>query len=381
MTSEYDCARNHGDLTDDEYRQMRQEEEGISKKKKKRDEDAEEPLYFSTEEDDSDDSIPESTEHDTDEPVYDLRSDFIVVLPGQIIRIPQGSNLSWLTLFYALPKELVEKRAVYLDLPRNIRRLLNDEKARKLIQDDSFLELVWDCYAWGIWQELKVPNNKGEYRELPGDWKNYSGDFPLWRMSYLITNYFRLSFETEMEWSFQRLFMMPEDYDVPWMDWRHFSNLIRNLTDRIVEKQNLQPTIDTVWKNRQPEDYNGFNFKRGEFLRKWNHSRNHPHESMDKWKNDNKKRQDTSVEIESQVLSAEMVDEFKASLSETDKRILEMRMEGKTLQEITDALDYKTPSAVKKRIDRIAEQYEAFSNPITDDGERVKPTKKKRFNH
>ena len=33
---------------------------------------------------------------------------FIVVLPQTIIEIPQSSNLSWLTLFYALPKELVE---------------------------------------------------------------------------------------------------------------------------------------------------------------------------------------------------------------------------------------------------------------------------------
>ena len=33
---------------------------------------------------------------------------FIVVLPGEIIEIPQDDDKSWLTLFYALPKELVE---------------------------------------------------------------------------------------------------------------------------------------------------------------------------------------------------------------------------------------------------------------------------------
>lgn len=42
-------------------------------------------------------------------------SGFIVVLPQTIIEIPQDSNLSWLTLFYALPQELVEKRADYLN--------------------------------------------------------------------------------------------------------------------------------------------------------------------------------------------------------------------------------------------------------------------------
>ena len=34
---------------------------------------------------------------------------FIVVLPGEIIEIAQDDDISWLTLFYALPKELAEK--------------------------------------------------------------------------------------------------------------------------------------------------------------------------------------------------------------------------------------------------------------------------------
>lgn len=34
---------------------------------------------------------------------------FYVVLADGIMEIPQESNLSWITLFYALPKELVEQ--------------------------------------------------------------------------------------------------------------------------------------------------------------------------------------------------------------------------------------------------------------------------------
>ena len=37
-----------------------------------------------------------------------LRYSFFAIVPDGIIEIPQGSNLSWLTLFYALPRELVE---------------------------------------------------------------------------------------------------------------------------------------------------------------------------------------------------------------------------------------------------------------------------------
>ena len=76
-------------------------------------------------------------------------SDLFVVREDGFIKIPQDSNLSWLSLFYALPKELVEKRPAYLELPRNIKRLLREERYREML-NDSFLELVWDCYAWSI---------------------------------------------------------------------------------------------------------------------------------------------------------------------------------------------------------------------------------------
>lgn len=107
-------------------------------------------------------------------------SGFIVVLPKTIIEIPQDSNLSWLILFYALPKELVEKRAAYLNLPRNIRQLLSDPEHKKLIETDAFLELVWDCYAWSAWQFFQAPKKDGTYQDIPGDWSHYSGDFSLW---------------------------------------------------------------------------------------------------------------------------------------------------------------------------------------------------------
>ena len=89
---------------------------------------------------------------------------FYVVLADGIMEIPQDSNLSWITLFYALPKELVEKRPTYLELPRNIHQLLNSKVHCKLIQSEAFLELVCDCYAWSAWQFFQVPG-KGPVRE------------------------------------------------------------------------------------------------------------------------------------------------------------------------------------------------------------------------
>lgn len=128
---------------------------------------------------------------------------FFVVLADGIMEIQQSSNLSWLTLFYVLPKELVAKRPEYLEFPRNIYLLLQSEEHKKLIKSDTFLELVWDCYAWAAWQYFQVPGKDGTYRDIPGDWSHYSGDFPLWRLSYEIQKHFRHKFEIEMEWSIQ----------------------------------------------------------------------------------------------------------------------------------------------------------------------------------
>lgn len=67
-------------------------------------------------------------------------SDFIVILPKSVILIPQDHPLSWLTLFYALPKELVEKRSAYLKLPRNIHQVFeSDEYTGKNINKRDFM--------------------------------------------------------------------------------------------------------------------------------------------------------------------------------------------------------------------------------------------------
>ena len=42
---------------------------------------------------------------------------FLVVLPSEIIEIPQDSDKSWLTLFYSLPRELAEKWKPAYELP------------------------------------------------------------------------------------------------------------------------------------------------------------------------------------------------------------------------------------------------------------------------
>lgn len=293
---------------------------------------------------------------------------FYVVLADGIMEIPQDSNLSWITLFYALPKELVEKRPAYLELPRNIHQLLNSKEHCKLIQSDAFLELVWDCYAWAAWQFFQVPGKDVAKRDIPGDWSNYSGDFPLWRLSYEIIKYFRQKFETEMEWSFQRLFLMDRDSEVPWLSYKQFGNLVGNLTDMIVEEQNWQPMIDEIWNNRQVEDYTGKNINKRDFMRSWNHSRTAEHISLEDMlengANINGEQlydiADPRGEFESMVLTEQSMEQFRGRLTEQDRKILQLRYEGLSLKEIAEKVGFKSPSAVSKHIEKLAGAYEGF---------------------
>ena len=305
----------------------------------------------------------------------------IIVTPNDIRSIPSNHNLMWLPLFYALPEELVEKRAIYLSIPRNIHQLMESSEHMALIESDAFLELVWDCYAWAVWQFIQVPKSDGTYQSIPGTWDNYSGDFPLWRWAYEIVAHIRLKFENELELGMRRLIRMKKWEAVPMLSYRHFGNLVGNLTDMIVAEQNWQPMFDEIWTHRQIEDYDGSSNYKRDFMRSWTHSRAGEHISIEEvMENGVKLDGDTLFEIEDprgqfeeKVVGEVQMEQFKSGLTERDKTILQMRFEGYSLQEIADKVGFKTASAVSKRIEKIAgnlekflgDEYKTFSNKYT----------------
>ena len=93
---------------------------------------------------------------------------FIVVLPGEIIEIAQDDDISWLTLFYALPRELAEKYPDALKIPRSPYEVLYAGSYGTVAKSDMLKMLVWDCYSWAAWQFFKVKDSHGNYREIPG---------------------------------------------------------------------------------------------------------------------------------------------------------------------------------------------------------------------
>ena len=264
---------------------------------------------------------------------------FLVVLPGEIIEIPQDSDKSWLTLFYSLPRELAEKWKPANGLPRCPYEVLRTDKYDHIVCDDMFKLLVWDCYAWCAWQFFQVKDRKGNYRDIPGNWNQYAGYFPLWRLSYSIIPYIRMKFE-QNGLGFQNLYNIPQGVEVPWLTYQQFSNLVGNVTDMVVAEQNWQPMIDAIWENRTVEDYETTSSTvKTDFMRKWHHNRSGKAISLDEMMENEDgdifEVADPRGEFEQKVISEMQIAAFaEQSITEKDREILKLRMDGLTEQAV-----------------------------------------------
>ena len=181
-------------------------------------------------------------------------------------------------------------------------------------------------YAWSAWQFFQVKDRKGNYRDIPGNWTQYAGYFPLWRLSYSIIPYIRMKFE-QNRLGFQNLYNIPQGVEVPWLTYQQFSNLIGNVTDMVIAEQNWQPMIDTIWENRTVEDYETTSSTvKTDFMRKWHHNRSGKPISLDEMMEsedgDIFDVADPRGEFENSVISEMQIASFSEStITEKDREI------------------------------------------------------------
>ena len=137
-------------------------------------------------------------------------------------------------------------------------------------------------------------------------------------------------------------------------------------------KHNMNEIIAVAAEYRCFEDFDYRNSRQKiDFYRKWYHTRakNVTVESLEEIKeryaenNDGMEWDipDENSNMSHTVLEPMAASEFLASLGETDRQILTMRMEGIKLEKIAEKLGFKTHSAVHKRIRKIGLAYEKFS--------------------
>lgn len=138
-----------------------------------------------------------------------------------------------------------------------------------------------------------------------------------------------------------------------------------------MQKHNMNTVIETAEEFRCFEDFDFRNSRqKTDFYRKWYHTRTkHPMMSLEEFKEiyaeshngQEWDEPDATQDIEENITSEILAEQFKATLTEKDMAILQMRMNGNTLEEIARQLGYKNHSSVLKRIRKIGLAYEKFT--------------------
>lgn len=281
---------------------------------------------------------------------------------GRIITIPQCTNKGRLPLFYALPIEIVSKQKEYLDFPRCPYDPIWTTKYDDQINNGLFLQLIMDTYAWMFWQFIEVPDKEGNHHRMTADFNHYSGDFPVWMLCYRALSFIQQKFE-EFGFSFKVFASLRHDMGVPWTSEDYFYSMMATVTPKIIAEQNWQPTIDDAWLNRTPEDFGKFASKaKTDFYRAWNHSRTKigVMESLDTEENAEKAAALSRESFEGELLSKLRFADFVKTLSPRDQKIINLKMDNYTDQEVAAKVGYSTHSAVVKRIQHIAKCYDQY---------------------
>lgn len=232
-----------------------------------------------------------------------------------------------------------------------------------MVESDLFLLAIIDAFAFMVWPFMGL----GAKREI------YSGYEPSWIYAHAAPYWIQeLQDERILPTAKELLENGGVDEDFKYVSEDEISDLFAWLVPQAMAHYNMKAVIDTAKEFRCFEDFDYRNSRQKiDHYRRWYHTRvkNITVESLDEIKEryaENNDDMDWDVpdehsDMERTVLEPMAVNDFLASLSETDRQILTMRMEGITLEKIAETLGYKTHSAVHKRIRKIGLAYEKFS--------------------
>ena len=272
-------------------------------------------------------------------------------------------NAEYISAFYFIPKSILDKCGEEINsIPRNPRKLLQDRRAIEVIESDLFKLVIIDAYAFMVWPFMGL----GAKREI------YSGYEPSWRYAHAASIWIKgMEDEGVIPKSQEILKSSNVDEDLGYISEEEISETFTWLIPKIMAKHNMNEIIAVAAEYRCFED---FDYRKSrqkiDFYRKWYHTRTKISvESLDEIKEKYAENTDgmewdipdDSVNVESTVLEPIVVSKFLDTLSETDRKILTMRMDDVTLEKIAEELGFKTHSAIHKRIRKIGLAYEKFS--------------------
>ncbi len=272
-------------------------------------------------------------------------------------------NAQYIPAFYYLPQSILVRCGAKLNgVPRHPYQLFHDWDAIATVESDLFLLCIIDAYAYMVWPYMGL----GKQMEI------YSGYNPAWKFAHCPDYWISELQEAGALPTAQELMRncTPDDC-FGYVPEAAVAASLENTVPIAMERNDMYRVIATAMEYRCFEDFDFRNSRQKiDFYRKWYHTRTqHPQISLEEYMENFAENNDgmqweaenPELDVDYATTAKVMVDDFLKDLTEKDRQILTMRMEGITLEEIAERLGYQTHSAVLKRLRKIGLAYEAYS--------------------
>ena len=272
-------------------------------------------------------------------------------------------NAEYIPAYYFIPKSVLDGCGKEMNsLPRNPKEILRSWDAIALVESDLFQMIIIDTYAYMVWPYM-MPGVK---REI------YSGYEPSWVLAHSPSFWVQEMTDVGIIPTVEALFRSSEmDKPLGYVTDDAIALLFSWLVPQVMERHHMNEVIEAADEYRCFEDFDYRSSRqKTDFYRRWYHTRTrHPMMSLEQLQEEYSEDHDGQewdcmderVEIEPEVTAQVQVDEFLSTLSDKDKQMLQMRMGGRTLEDIADELGYKNHSGVLKRIRKIGQAYEKYA--------------------
>ena len=273
-------------------------------------------------------------------------------------------NSEYIPAYYFFPKEaLATVRRELQELPRNPWFIFRDRKAIEVVESDLFLELMMDGFAQLAWPHMGMKT----------EMEIFSGYDPAYRSAHNCSMWIQTMVALGIIPTVEELVRQVRLFD--YFDWTPAEDVyweMRKVVRATMHRYNLNATLDAVKQMRCFEDFdNCYSSKKEDMRRKWYHTRTkHPmvlSEDIqasigEKEGGFTHEAEDEAEWIENDIINRVDGQRFLQMLDEKNRKILLLRYQGWTLQEIADELGYANHSGVLKRINKIGEAYQQFSD-------------------
>lgn len=270
-------------------------------------------------------------------------------------------NSELIPAFLMIPNCLLEKTNKEMrTLKRVPRDLFRDPETIRRVESDNFLQVVIDCYAYAAWPFMDL----GKKMEV------YSGYDPGWIVAHAASLWINALEDLELlpdAGAFYRAWQTDPDKEIGFCSMEFMSAVMRLAVQKVMVEDRYPAFFEVVQQHRCFEDYDRRHSRvKIDFWRRWYHTRTkHPIvASVDTFRtlgvDPIALQSNTANEFEDEVWSSYEVERFMRRLSETDRQILNLRMQKRPFAEIAQRLGFRTHSAVLKRVRKIGKAYERY---------------------